>query len=85
MCRLYTLRAPRNILADILGVDFPVLDKSLFRTTNSVVAVRRTNDQREAAAFQWGLIPQWATAKKEASGMVNASRSSVASSAQSRP
>ena len=78
MCRLYTLRAPRNILAGIFGVEFPVLDKSLFRTTNTVVAVRRTNDQREAATFHWGLIPPKAKDKKEASGKVNARADTVA-------
>lgn len=78
MCRLYTLRVPRDILADLFGVEFPVWDRSMFRPTNLVPAIRMRDGRKEAAIFQWGLIPPYAKDKKEGSSKVNARGETVA-------
>lgn len=77
MCRNYELELTPDFLKEIFRVEFPPIQKTLFRTTNLVPAVRVRDGQREAVMLRWGLIPRLAASETEGEGKVNARAETV--------
>jgi putative SOS response-associated peptidase YedK len=79
MCGRFTLRAP----ADRVKREFRLEEVSSVEAryniapTQSVLAVRQTDDEREAVMLKWGLIPSWAKDAAIGSKLINARSETV--------
>ncbi len=71
MCGRFTLRSPRRVRIERLPIDglFNTAPRYNIAPSQSVLAIVEGEVEREAALFQWGLIPSWS---KEPKGFINA-------------
>lgn len=71
MCGRFILKSPGRIKFD--GIDNsnlpPLFPRYNIAPSKNVVAVFQRDGKREAAYFQWGLIPSWS---KDGTGFINA-------------
>jgi putative SOS response-associated peptidase YedK len=83
MCGRYTIRASKESLARLFGLDeFPEFQPRYNVAPTQAVPVVRINQQsgaREAALVRWGLIPSWADDPKIGNRMINARAETAAS------
>src|ERR1051325_5150096 len=79
MCGRFTLRSsPERIKREFqLGEEPPVEARFNIAPTQSILAVRQTEDEREAALFKWGLIPSWAKDDSMSARLINARSETV--------
>jgi putative SOS response-associated peptidase YedK len=81
MCGRFTITASTSELAELLGVSgLPdVRPRYNAAPTQMILAARlKTDGQREAALFKWGLVPSWATDPTIGYKMINARGETVA-------
>ena len=82
MCGRYTLKAPREAIAEAFDLaDVPQLLPRYNITPTQRVPVVRLNpasDQRRLAILQWGLIPSWADDPAIGNRLINARAETVA-------
>ena len=76
MCGRYNLRTNAHELEAFLGVPIALAESLLERfniaPTQTVVALREVETNREAAALRWGLIPSWSKDEKIGNRLINA-------------
>jgi putative SOS response-associated peptidase YedK len=80
MCGRFNLRAnPRQIQEafDVLRVP-EISPRYNIAPTQTILAIRQTDDGREAVPVRWGLIPSWAKDLKIGSSLINARADTVA-------
>ena len=82
MCGRYTLKAPREAIAEAFDLaDVPqLLPRYNIAPTQAVPVVRldRASGEREIALLQWGLIPSWADDPAIGNRLINARAETVA-------
>lgn len=79
MCGRFTFTISPELLAEIFGItilgDLP--QRFNVAPTQQVLAIRATDQGRQAAFLRWGLIPSWAKDPAIGSRMINARCESV--------
>jgi putative SOS response-associated peptidase YedK len=80
MCGRYTLRVSPAELAEIFATlrEIEWSPRYNIAPTQTVIAVRQTDDGRELALLRWGLIPSWAKDAKIGNSLINARADGVA-------
>ena len=80
MCGRFTLRTPKERIKREfqLGEEPPVEARFNIAPTQSILAVRQIEDEREGALLKWGLIPSWAKDDSMSARLINARSETVA-------
>ena len=79
MCGRFTLRAPaERVKREFRLEEAPSVEARYnIAPTQSVLAVRRASDEREAVTLKWGLIPSWAKDGSMGAKLINARSETV--------
>jgi putative SOS response-associated peptidase YedK len=79
MCGRFTLRAPaERVKREFRLEEAPSVEARYnIAPTQSVLAVRRASDEREAVLLRWGLIPSWAKDGSMGAKLINARSETV--------
>lgn len=74
MCGRFTLRLSAGELQEFFDLvrAFDAVPRYNIAPTQSIAAIRQTNEGRVADKMHWGLIPRWAKDRKLAARMINA-------------
>ena len=80
MCGRFTLRTPKERVKREfhLQEEPPIEARFNIAPTQSILAVRQREDEREAVLLKWGLIPSWAKDDSMSSRLINARSETVA-------
>jgi putative SOS response-associated peptidase YedK len=80
MCGRFTLRTPKERIKREfqLGEEPAVEARFNIAPTQSILAVRQREDEREAVLLKWGLIPSWARDDSMSARLINARSETVA-------
>src|ERR671939_81707 len=80
MCGRFTLRTPKErVKREFQLREEPVVEARFnIAPTQSILTVRQTEDEREAAMLKWGLIPSWAKDDSMSARLINARSETVA-------
>lgn len=79
MCGRFTLRTPAETMADMFaGIEFPDVPPNYnVAPTQTVAAIRGTDDGDSFAWLRWGLVPFWADDAKIGNRLINARSETV--------
>lgn len=79
MCERFTLRTPAERVKREFQLEEmpPIETRYNIAPTQSVLAVRRVSDKREAVMLKWGLIPSWAKDSSIGAKLINARSETV--------
>jgi len=79
MCGRFALRTPTKKLVEAFGVEeVPAVEARYnIAPTQSILAVRQSEDGREAVLLKWGLIPSWAKDDSMSARLINARSETV--------
>jgi len=79
MCGRFALRTPTKKLAEEFRVEEAPTVKARYNIapTQSILAVRQSDDGREAVVLKWGLIPSWAKDDSMSARLINARSETV--------
>lgn len=80
MCGRFTLRTPKErVKREFQLREEPVVEARFnIAPTQSILAVRQIDDEREATSLKWGLIPSWAKDDSMGARLINARSETVA-------
>jgi putative SOS response-associated peptidase YedK len=80
MCGRFTLRSsPERIKREFQLQEEPIVEARFnIAPTQSILAVREIEDEREATLLKWGLIPSWAKDDLMSARLINARSETVA-------
>lgn len=79
MCGRFTLRTPKERVAREFDLqEMPQVDARYnIAPTQSILAVRQVEDEREAVMLKWGLVPSWAKDASMGARLINARSETV--------
>lgn len=79
MCGRFALRTPTKKLATAFQVEeMPTVEARYnIAPTQSILAVRQSEDAREAVLLKWGMIPSWAKDDSMSARLINARSETV--------
>ena len=79
MCGRFTLRSsPERVKREFQLQEEPSFEARFnIAPAQSILAVRQTEDEREAAPLKWGLIPSWAKDDSMSARLINARSETV--------
>lgn len=79
MCGRFTLRTPKERIKQEFQLQEEPLVEARFNIapTQSILAVRQIEDEREVALLKWGLIPSWAKDDSMSARLINARSETV--------
>jgi putative SOS response-associated peptidase YedK len=80
MCGRFTLRTPKERIKQVFQLqEEPTVEARYnIAPTQSILAVRQREDEREAVLLKWGLIPSWAKDDSMSTRPINARSETVA-------